>query len=84
MMSQPADNHARPEFLERHYTVAELSKSWHMSTTTLRLWFAKEPGVLRAGTKKSSAGRKYVLMRVPESVARRVYQEKINRRTKEG
>jgi hypothetical protein len=64
-----------PEFLERHYTLPELSSHWHMSIRTLRDWFADEPGVVRYGTEKLSKGKKrtYVSVRVPESIAKRVY-----------
>jgi hypothetical protein len=75
MMVQPADN-TRPEFLERHYTLAELGEAWHMSNRTLRQWFVGEPGVIRFGKDT------YTSIRVPESVARRVYLEKINRNPK--
>ncbi len=72
MMSQVE----RPEFLERHYTLAELAKAWHMSRSKLRSWFFDEPGVMRYGADKLKKGRKrtHVSLRVPESVARRVYR----------
>jgi len=68
---------ARPEFLERHYTLAELSTYWHSSVRTLRAWFENEPGVVRYGVGKLSRGRArtYVSIRVPESVAARVYRK---------
>jgi hypothetical protein len=63
-----------PEF-ERHYTLAELSAHWRLSVRTLRDWFANEPGVVRYGKDKLTKGktRTYISVRVPESVARRVY-----------
>ena len=63
------------EFLERHFTLAELAKAWHMSPQTLRVWFIEEPGVIKYGGAKLVRGRKrtHVSLRVPESVARRVY-----------
>lgn len=66
----------RPDFLERHYTVGELAKAWHMSIRSLREWFIDEPGVIKFGVGKLKKGRKrtYVSLRVPESVARRVYR----------
>lgn len=81
MMAQPADSNDRPDFLERHYTVGELSKSWHMVPQTVRLWFENEPGVLRLANKRPKSGnRTYVQMRIPESVARRVYLKRTNRK----
>ena len=71
----------RPEFFERHYTVKELADAWHMSATVLREWFINEPGVVKFGVKKLSKNRKrtYVSMRIPESVARRVYRRHTGR-----
>ena len=40
------------DFMERHYTLAELGKAWHMSRTTVRSWFADEDGVIRYGAEK--------------------------------
>lgn len=79
MMAQPVED--RPDFLERHYTLKELSASWRMSVRTLTIWFKEEPGVIRYGAGKLTKGRKrtYVSIRVPESVARRVYKKKTNR-----
>lgn len=66
----------RPDFLERHYTLSELAKAWHMSRSKLRCWFDDEPGVIRYGSEKLKKGRQriHVSLRVPESVARRVYR----------
>ena len=68
----------RAEFLEKHYTVAELEAAWQISQKTLRQWFRDVPGVIRYGSDKLKKGRKrtYVSLRVPESVARRVYRER--------
>jgi hypothetical protein len=32
---------------DRHYTPAELSKTWHLSPNTIRRLFSDEPGVLK-------------------------------------
>ena len=60
---------------ERHYTLGELAKAWHISRTTLEGWFRDEPGVIRYGSTKLRKGRHrtHVSVRIPESVARRVY-----------
>ena len=75
MMAQ-AEEKARPDFLERHYTLAELAEAWHMSQRTLNSWFRDEPGVIRYGSDKLKKGRQrtHLSLRVPESVARRVYR----------
>jgi AraC-like DNA-binding protein len=71
----------RAEFLEPHYTLAELSKAWHVSRPTLQGWFRDEPGVIRYGQDKLKKGRQrtHLSLRVPESVARRVYRERTGR-----
>lgn len=73
-MSQLAEQ-PRPDFLERHFTIPELAKAWHMSERTLKVWFADEPGVVKFGVGKLSKGRRrtYVSLRIPKSVAWRVY-----------
>lgn len=75
-MTPEREYHA--DFMERHYTLGELSKAWHMSLRSLRLWFINEPGVLKFGAAKLNKGRKrvHVSLRVPESVARRVYRRR--------
>ena len=66
------------DFMERHYTLGELARAWHMSRSTLEAWFAAEPGVIRFGVGKLTKSRKrtYVSLRIPESVARRVYRRR--------
>jgi len=68
----------KADFLERHYTLAELAEAWSMSARTLRGWFREEPGVLKFGCGKLNNGRKrvHVSLRIPESVARRVYRKR--------
>jgi hypothetical protein len=71
-----AETREHADFMERHYTVAELAKAWRLSPNTVRPWFADEPGVVRYGADKLKKGRKrtHVSLRIPESVARRVYK----------
>jgi len=61
---------------ERHYSIAELSKAWRVGRTTVTRWVQNEPGVLRFGEDRLRRGRKrpYVSLRVPESVALRLYR----------
>jgi len=73
MMAQPMEN-ARPDFLERHYSLMELSEAWNVSPATLRRWFKHEPDVVRFGKGRRGSKRPYYSMRVPESVALRVYR----------
>jgi hypothetical protein len=65
----------RPAFLERHYTLGELAAAWHVSRRTLEAWFRDIEDVVRYGSANLRRGRKrtHLSVRVPESVARRVY-----------
>jgi hypothetical protein len=71
-----AEIKAEPDPFQRHYTLDELAKVWHVSRRTLDSWFRHEPGVIRWGAGKLTKARKrtHVSLRVPESVARRVYR----------
>jgi hypothetical protein len=80
MMAEALDL-SRPDFLERHYTVTELAKAWHMGHVTVREWFRHEPGVVKYGPARLRRGalRTHVSLRIPESVARRVYRQRTGR-----
>jgi hypothetical protein len=59
---------------ERHFTAKELAELWALDQTTIRRLFCDEPGVLKIGKANRHDGRRdYVSLRIPESVARRVY-----------
>ena len=72
-LAQPAD---RPEFLERHFSVAELGEAWGLAEDTIRPWFIDEVGVLKIERRLRKNKRGYTSLRVPESVARRVYRQR--------
>ena len=57
---------------ERHYTVPELAAIWNMSTDTVRRRFRNEPGVLIISNPRKGT-RVFETLRIPESVAERVY-----------
>jgi len=61
-------------FAERHYSVKELASMWHLSPAAIRRLFRNEPGVLRYGRSKKGHQRDYVSIRIPHSVAQRVYR----------
>jgi hypothetical protein len=76
MLTVAAQEQMRAAFMETHYTLAELAEQWRMDTGTLRNWFVDEPGVIKFGRRRLTKGkdRPYVSLRVPESVALRVYR----------
>lgn len=63
---------------DRHYTPQQIAKAWALSPTKVRRIFAAEGGVLSVGQGSRRVGRKLTrrlyTMRVPETIARRVYQ----------
>jgi hypothetical protein len=69
-----------PRFVERHFTPQELAELWRLDETTIRRIFQDEPGVLRIGKLKRHDGKRdYVTLRIPESVANRVYDKRTGR-----
>jgi len=64
--------------LERHLSPKEIGEAWGLSDTKVRRMFQNEPGVVLIGEPSRRLGRKlkrsYHTMRIPESVAIRVYE----------
>jgi hypothetical protein len=63
---------------ERHFTVSELAAAWNVSEDKVREIFRGEPGVLKLGKPASRRKRVYRPIRIPESVAARVYARLTN------
>ena len=64
---------AEPRMYERHYSPAELGELWNLSADTVRRMFEQEPGVLVFENPVRSSSRRFRTLRIPESVAERVY-----------
>ncbi len=63
---------------ERHFTPQQLAELWVLHESTIRRIFLEEPGVLKYGSENRRDGhRDYVTLRIPESVAKRVYAQRI-------
>ena len=60
---------------EKHYSPSELGKVWGVSDDTIRAIFADEDGVLCIGNGGSRRKRRYITMRIPESVVVRVHRK---------
>jgi hypothetical protein len=60
--------------IEKHFQVPEIAKLWSLSEDSVRSLFKGEPGVLVIARPGTSKKRKYVSMRVPESVLHRVHR----------
>lgn len=63
-------------FQEQHLTPRELAQGWGLSDDTIRRWFEDEPGVLKGGVDGSRGRRRKIFLRIPVSVAQRVYRER--------
>jgi hypothetical protein len=63
------------DFASKHFRVRELAESWELSDDTVRKVFEAEPGVLHIGSEHSTGHkRRYCSLRIPASVAERVYR----------
>jgi hypothetical protein len=60
--------------LEKHYTVGEIAKRWHLDYKTVRKEFENETGVLSFGPGERRFKRSHISMRVPETVMVRVHR----------
>jgi hypothetical protein len=65
---------------EKHFSPDELAESLGLSSDTIVRLFEKEPGVLVIETNRGGGvrGRRYRTIRIPESVAARVYRRLAN------
>ena len=62
---------------ERHFSAHDLAEIWKLDETTIRRIFQGQPGVLKVGKSNRRDGKRdYVTLRIPESVALRIYQER--------
>ncbi len=64
--------------MEPHYTPQFLAELWGVSPDTVVRWFQDEKGVLKTGNPSRNGKRTRIELRIPNSVARRVYQERCN------
>jgi hypothetical protein len=62
-------------FTQRHYTSNELAKMWGVHPSTIRRIFEEQPGVLKLSASDSQTARRYVSLRIPESIAEAWYRE---------
>jgi hypothetical protein len=59
--------------IERHYAVAEIAEMWSLSPDKVRELFENEPGVLVIGERSPRHKRRYVTLRIPQTVLERVH-----------
>ena len=62
-----------------HYTVDEIAEAWKLSRDKVRRLFENEPGVLVLDNRGALSRRRYRTLRIPDSVAERVYRRLQNK-----
>ena len=60
--------------IERHYAVTEIAEMWNLSADKVRELFEDEPGVLVIGERSPRHKRRYITLRIPQSVLERVHR----------
>jgi hypothetical protein len=66
--------HVGSRLYERHFSPAELAETWSLSEDTIRRMFESEPDVLIFENPSRNPNRRRRTLRIPESVAERVYR----------
>ena len=61
---------------DRHFSPRTLAEMWQLSEDTVLRWFEDVPGVLRFGNEGGRGKRRKITMRIPESIALKVYAER--------
>ena len=64
-----------PLIFERHFSPRTLAELWNFSEDTIVRWFEDQPDVLKCGSDGARGKRRKLTLRIPQSVADRVYQE---------
>ena len=59
--------------VERHYAVIEVAELWNLSPDKVREIFEHEPGVLVIGDRNPRHKRRYLTLRIPQTVLLRVH-----------
>lgn len=69
----------RPIQVEPHYSTNFYAELWGVSRSTVERWFEDEPGVLRLSSPGKNGKKTRIELRIPWSVAQRVYQARCGR-----
>jgi hypothetical protein len=69
-----SDQRVNDKAIERHYSAEEIGKLWGLSPRTVRRMFEHEPGIIVFGNNGSMKKRRYLTMRIPETVLVRVHR----------
>jgi hypothetical protein len=67
-------SHGSPAF-ERHFSVKQVAELWGLSPDAVRRIFHGQPGVVEIQRNRSVHKRRYVSVRIPQSVVERVHRD---------
>ena len=73
-LTEVLSREAESRMCERHYSPAQLAEQWSLSEDTVRRIFEREPDVLIFVNPERISSRRRRTMRIPASVAERVYR----------
>jgi hypothetical protein len=65
-----------PIEIDPHYSPQFYAELWGLSVSTVIRWFQDEPGVLKLSSPSKNGTRSRVELRIPWSVAMRVYRQR--------
>ena len=74
-----ADQETEQTALQRFHSPEQIAELWALSAHTIRRLFENEPGVLVIERPHIYGKRRYRTLRIPESVAQRVYHRHANK-----
>jgi hypothetical protein len=66
----------QPVTIDPHYSPRFYSELWGLSESTVLRWFQDQPGVLKCGEPAKNGKRTRVEIRIPVSLAMKVYEER--------
>jgi hypothetical protein len=69
-----SDQAAQDKAMEKHYSLEQIGELWCLSTRTVRKMFENEPGIIVFGNTGNLRKRRYLTLRIPESVMLRVHR----------
>lgn len=72
---QPGHAPLAGAMFEQHFSVRTIAELWSLSDDWVQRRFEDEPGVLKIGNDGSRGGRRKITLRIPRSVAERVFEE---------
>ena len=79
-MTSSRPTEAQPIPIDPHYSPQFFAELWGVNVSTVTRWFQDEPGLLKLSKPARSGGRARVELRIPLSLALRIYRTRIDRR----